>query len=157
MSKLGIQRQLPLEVWKICRRIRRQILQENGTSSDCCFDASWKSQQIAKDLTMKTIKIVNGEPGLLARLVWQELFNFYRENDGNLNKLDSFLCDLSLLKGHFERKQSANFSLIWVCDPKSGYTDLNRRRLSELPDSGIIATISFWPASREIKLAFTGK
>lgn len=39
---------------------------------------------------------------LYSRLVWQELFNIYRENGGDLSNMDSLLCDLYTLERWFD-------------------------------------------------------
>lgn len=41
-------------------------------------------------------------PKLFSRLVWQQLFNLYREGGGDPNAMDSLLCDLYTLVEYFE-------------------------------------------------------
>jgi hypothetical protein len=40
-------------------------------------------------------------PKLFARLVWQVLFNEYREFGGKLERMDNLLCDYDLLQTYF--------------------------------------------------------
>ena len=37
-------------------------------------------------------------PGLYARLVWQEIFNWYRASGGNLDRMDNLLVDLGVIQ-----------------------------------------------------------
>jgi len=41
-------------------------------------------------------------PGLYARLTWQQMFDWYRENGGSLADMDSMLCDYQALIRFFE-------------------------------------------------------
>ena len=43
-------------------------------------------------------------PKFYARLVWQQLFDFYRNNGGCLCDMDSILCDLGILEEQFDKK-----------------------------------------------------
>jgi len=45
---------------------------------------------------------------LFARLVWQVLFNYYRTNGGDLNEMDSLLCDLYILQDAFSTDTPPN-------------------------------------------------
>lgn len=40
-------------------------------------------------------------PGLYARLTWQQLFNIYKEEGGDLTHMDALLCDLGILTRWF--------------------------------------------------------
>jgi hypothetical protein len=60
-------------------------------------------------------------PSFIARLIWQDLFNYYVEQNGNLKDMDSFLCDLSIFEHFIEKRQE---KIYWNCDPESGYTDV---------------------------------
>jgi len=53
-------------------------------------------------------------------LVWQELFNIYEAGGGDLQYLDSFLCDLYSLKEAFDK---GDFILYWYFTDQ-GYTSL---------------------------------
>ena len=57
--------------------------------------------------------------GLFARFVWQELFNIYRSNDGDLSNMDNMLCDLYTLTQEFEKYKS--FTLYWGFDGEYTY------------------------------------
>ena len=47
--KLGLQRPLPREVWKIARRVRQEVLEENnGSSFGMCVDASWRLRDLLR-------------------------------------------------------------------------------------------------------------
>lgn len=41
---------------------------------------------------------------LRARMVWQELFNIYRDGGGDLSRMDSLLCDLAGLDVFFQNR-----------------------------------------------------
>lgn len=58
---------------------------------------------------------------LYARLIWQQLFNYYHELKGNLECLDSFLCDLKLLEQFVE---SGVVCCYWLATIETGWTDL---------------------------------
>lgn len=47
-----------------------------------------------------------------SRLVWQVLFDEYRNNGGDLDHMDSLLCDLYILEGNFEN-QPNGFCVDW--------------------------------------------
>ena len=49
--------------------------------------------------------------GPMVRLVWQELFNIYRDGGGDLSKMDNLLCDLKKLKNHI--KENNELDLWW--------------------------------------------
>ena len=63
------------------------------------------------------------EAGFHSRLVWAELFDYYRKHDGNLDDMDSFLCDLKLIETFFNRHIE---TMYWIADPKTGVTDLTK-------------------------------
>lgn len=44
--------------------------------------------------------------GLFARMTWQVLFDHYRNNDGDLNDMDSILCDFDILQKLFDEALS---------------------------------------------------
>lgn len=56
---------------------------------------------------MKTIEIdirfSSHDPGLLARKIWQGLFNIILERKLPLTNLDSFLCDLKLFEHYISK------------------------------------------------------
>jgi len=43
------------------------------------------------------IRSIDHSPGLLSRLIWQELFSEYRMGNGDLGNMDSLLCDLDII------------------------------------------------------------
>lgn len=65
---------------------------------------------------MKTIEFKKGskEYKYIARKIWQELFNIYKESNCNLTNLDSLLCDYyvieSLCKEHRTELKGFYFS-----------------------------------------------
>lgn len=50
--------------------------------------------------------------GLVARKIWQQLFNFYRDGGGILSRMDSLLCDLSLIEKEVKRAQEQRRPII---------------------------------------------
>lgn len=63
-------------------------------------------------------------PGLISRKIWQELFKFYQKS-GDLTKMDSFLCDLEMIKEVIKEaqlSQSKETYFFWECD--GWYTDI---------------------------------
>lgn len=62
-------------------------------------------------------------PSLYARLLWQELFNYYIENGGNTKQMDSFLCDLITFQ-KLMSKQAGASTFWWVAHFETGYTDI---------------------------------
>lgn len=74
-------------------------------------------------------------PNLFARLVWQVLFDYYRNNGGDLNEMDSLLCDLEILKNVFKADSSAteDFHLEFEFGV-SGITNLKQK----LPNPALI-------------------
>lgn len=60
---------------------------------------------------------------LFSRLVWQELFNIYRQGNGDLSNMDNLLCDLYTIERHFKVKPDrlgdaigTDFDLYWRFD-----------------------------------------
>lgn len=49
-------------------------------------------------------------PSLVARKIWQELFNFYRERSGDLSNMDNLLCDYPIIIKRIEEAQRAAWS-----------------------------------------------
>lgn len=65
---------------------------------------------------------------LYARDVWQKLFDIYRQNGGNLTKMDNLLCDHSTLIREFEKYK--DFTFYWHFWPEGNtfvysYTELD--------------------------------
>lgn len=56
-----------------------------------------------------------------SRLVWQVLFREYREGGGNLDDMDSLLCDLYTLEREFHESNGKGFELAWAF--RSGWTE----------------------------------
>ena len=65
---------------------------------------------------MITIDLAHGskENRYITRLVWQELFNLYRNGGGDLFKMDNLLCDLYVLEQSLKRTNSID--LYWTFD-----------------------------------------
>lgn len=57
---------------------------------------------------------------LYARLVWQVLFNEYRV-DGDMDQMNSLLCDLYTIQDYFERQSAFEFIFLYS---KHGYTEI---------------------------------
>jgi len=83
------------------------------------------------------------ETKLFSRLLWQELFNFYREQGCSLTEMDSLLCDLYV----FEQRFHNPFTLWWCCSPGSGYTEIRDYTLAD-PDEGEVV------AENEVRVTF---
>jgi len=58
-----------------------------------------------------------------ARLAWQELFNIYRENGGNLSAMDSLLCDLSVIAQRLRESLRNEVVFYWHFG-RGGLTDI---------------------------------
>ena len=73
---------------------------------------------------IKTISLhhISNTPPYLSKVIWQELFNYYRSQDGNLNQMNDFLCDLSELERLIEAGTPAMY---WDFDKEKGYTNLS--------------------------------
>lgn len=80
----------------------------------------FKSKKVQKTNT-KTIDITYNVTyaRLYARMVWQELFQYYRKH-GDLDNMDSFLCDYDILARYFAKGEDS--ILWWRCE--RAYTDL---------------------------------
>lgn len=65
--------------------------------------------------TYKTIdlRMYLREPKLHARLVWQELFNYYRNHGGDLDSMDNMLCDYHQIHQHLVDHQHDVASQLW--------------------------------------------
>lgn len=78
----------------------------------------------------------DGSPGLHARLIWQVLFDNYRNNGGDLDHMDSLLCDLLWLQREIEKARSSlsryHGPITWYWEFLGDYTSL--REHSESPD-----------------------
>ena len=75
--------------------------------------------------TVTRIDLKHGsrETRYVARLIWQELFNIYRSKGGNLNRMDSLLCDLGILE-EATKKGLSPLSLFWEWG-QNGWTDIS--------------------------------
>jgi hypothetical protein len=61
---------------------------------------------------------------LIGRKIWQELFKFYQVN-GDLTRMDSFLCDLSIITNiikEVQKYQGNEAYFFWECD--KWYTEI---------------------------------
>ena len=65
-------------------------------------------------------------PSLFSRMVWQHLFRVYRST-GDLENMDSILCDLEILKKRFEKGE--DFTLWWTCS--RDYTEIADYKLED--------------------------
>lgn len=78
----------------------------------------------------------------IPRLIWQQLFNFYRNNGGNLDRLDNLLIDYENCKKYFDdilfKKDKIKFIL--AIHLKTGSTSWIEEK-------------SFWPNIKDIKEA----
>ena len=68
-------------------------------------------------------------PGLLSRIIWQELFSEYRRGNGDLGNMDSLLCDLIAIsaviqssRATIEHKAKDVVKFFWRFDRE--YTDI---------------------------------
>lgn len=79
MKWIGIEDPIPQDLHKILKKVRRNIIKENGSSLDCCFDASHMIYQAYHKINRK-IKMVRGsvyeDAWHLGEHVWIEIDNY---------------------------------------------------------------------------------
>lgn len=63
-------------------------------------------------------------PKLFSRLVWQELFNWYRTHNCSLEFMDSMLCDLYILERFFEDSMSLEYCKVLYWSGHGSYTSI---------------------------------
>ena len=85
------------------------------------------------------------ERGYIARVIWQQLFVIYRSQGGDLDNMDSLLCDLRII----ERRlgcDSMVASFYWTMGP-GGYTDIK-----DSPECSDGVMVSFDHASKTLTI-----
>lgn len=65
---------------------------------------------------------------LHSRLIWQVLFDAYRNSGGELDHMDSMLCDLYSLERWLQALPRGGAVLYWLCRPYSWYTSISNFR-----------------------------
>ncbi len=87
-------------------------------------------------------------PGLISRKIWQELFNIYR-NNGDLESMDSMLCDLGILEKYVTNtQQGASEPIYWTC--KKSWTEI----LNYNPHDLDYIKIEYFPEQRKFTLKY---
>lgn len=66
----------------------------------------------------------SGETRFRARLIWQAMFDLYREHGGHLDKMDSLLCDYDILATHLLDKATVLCKPIYWSFSPDGFTDI---------------------------------
>ena len=56
------------------------------------------------------------------RRLWQQLFNFYRENECPLDNMDNILIDLENCVEAIEKSHDGTVRFLWGCDPGYYFT-----------------------------------
>ena len=75
----------------------------NLADCPCCYgsgeEPTLDEANLFQEKVVARIDLSHGsrESHYVARLIWQELFNLYREGGGDLDQLDNLLCDLGPL------------------------------------------------------------
>lgn len=71
---------------------------------------------------------------LRAREIWQELFNFYKQNNCPLDKMDNILIDYDNCLKLFDNPE-LNEVFIWACDKGCYYTTWKPVEVDEVDDA----------------------
>jgi hypothetical protein len=72
------------------------------------------------ELPWQTVDFRGSMAACYPRMVWQELFNIYRAEGGDLENMDNMLIDLKeceLMFDKLSRGSSNRFYFVWSCDP----------------------------------------
>ena len=93
---------------------------------------------------MNTVTTVNFDGYMYdvrPRLLWQQLFNFYRENNCPLDHLDNMLIDLRNCVQAIDMTHDGPVEFLWGCDP--GYYNTTWINQSNWADIGMDQFLSF--------------
>ena len=77
--------------------------------------------KLARYSTTIDLRTVYASSSLYARKTWQVLFGIYRQIGGNLDRMDSLLCDYDILKQLFAENRKGFTT--WFEIDESGYTN----------------------------------
>ncbi len=92
------------------------------------------------------------DSGLIARKIWQQLFNFYSMGMGGITHMDSLLCDLTIIENHVKRAQLERRPVKFYWEFNRSHTEIAHFAMSDR-----CYEILYDPSERKFFVTFIGE